>query len=144
MEEQFDTRTLIFSGHGIIGRLFTLNPWVIAVGDAAVKLDPFGSSGTVTALDSGRRSALAIDGILQGNPTEIDRYSRRSAGLFGSLFDSVEAATRSRVRDGRVASGRDAWKKLLSLVRPHLQRTHARLPPPFSSGRLSLTCTRLY
>jgi flavin-dependent dehydrogenase len=53
----------------------------IAVGDAAVKLDPLGSSGTVTALDSGRRAALAISGALQGKQAEIDRYGRWSEGL---------------------------------------------------------------
>lgn len=64
--------------------------WV-AAGDAAVKLDPIGSSGTYTALDSGRRAALAVAQSLQGNPAAIDQYSHWTSGL-------LKAFTRQRAR----------------------------------------------
>jgi len=53
----------------------------IAVGDAAAKLDPLGSSGTATALDSAQRAANAIADALQGHTASLDDYSRWSAGL---------------------------------------------------------------
>jgi len=53
----------------------------IAAGDAAGKLDPLGSSGTATALDSGQRAAHAIAEALRGNTASLDNYSRWSAGL---------------------------------------------------------------
>jgi flavin-dependent dehydrogenase len=64
-------------------------PYWIAVGDAAVKLDPLGSSGTATALDSGLRAAHAVADALLGNGTDLDRYGRWSTGL-------VEEFTRQR------------------------------------------------
>jgi flavin-dependent dehydrogenase len=53
-----------------------------AVGDAAVKLDPIASSGTITALDSGRRAGRAIADALQGKNTRLERYGSWSTGLF--------------------------------------------------------------
>jgi len=64
-------------------------PRWIAVGDAAMKLDPLGSSGTVTALDSGQRAAHAIAHALQGNSVGLDRYGHWANGL-------VEEFTRQR------------------------------------------------
>jgi flavin-dependent dehydrogenase len=64
-------------------------PHWIAVGDAVVKLDPLGSSGTATALDSGLRAAHAVADALLGSGTDLDRYGRWSTGL-------VEEFTRQR------------------------------------------------
>ena len=56
--------------------------WV-AVGDAAMRLDPLGSSGTTIALDSGRRAGLAIDEAMQAHePVRLKRYARWSTCLF--------------------------------------------------------------
>jgi flavin-dependent dehydrogenase len=53
----------------------------IAVGDAAVKLDPLGSSGLATALDSGRRAGQAVADALLDNITSLENYVCWSAGL---------------------------------------------------------------
>jgi len=53
----------------------------IAVGDAAAKLDPLGSSGTATALDSGQRAARAVADALQGNSAALNLYGRWTTGL---------------------------------------------------------------
>jgi flavin-dependent dehydrogenase len=54
--------------------------WV-AVGDAAAKLDPLGSSGIATALDSAQRAAHAVADAFQGDTASLDKYSHWSAGL---------------------------------------------------------------
>jgi flavin-dependent dehydrogenase len=53
----------------------------IAAGDAAAKLDPLGSSGTMTALDSGRRAAYAIAAALRGDSAGLELYSKWYIGL---------------------------------------------------------------
>lgn len=67
----------------------TGNRW-IAVGDATAKLDPLGSSGVLTALDSGRRGALAVSEALHGSSNGIDRYGLWSAGLLREFFRQRE------------------------------------------------------
>jgi flavin-dependent dehydrogenase len=52
----------------------TGNAWT-AVGDAAIKLDPLGSSGLMMALDSGRRAANAIADNFAGDGRGLVRYS---------------------------------------------------------------------
>lgn len=64
-------------------------PRWIAIGDAAAKLDPLGSSGTTTGIDSGQRAAHAVADALQSNTAALDRYVRWSTGL-------VEEFTRQR------------------------------------------------
>ena len=59
-------------------------PRWIAVGDAAAKLDPLGSAGTATALDSGQRTANAI--------RALDRAAR---GIKVSPNLTVESLRRS-------------------------------------------------
>jgi len=54
----------------------------IAVGDAAVKLDPIGSSGVSTALASGQRAAQAVADALHGNMAALGRYSHWISNLF--------------------------------------------------------------
>jgi hypothetical protein len=61
----------------------------LAVGDAAVKLDPLGSSGSIIALDSGQRAAGAVADALNGNAAGIEKYQLWSDGL-------VEAFVRQR------------------------------------------------
>jgi flavin-dependent dehydrogenase len=56
------------------------NCW-IAIGDAAAKLDPLGSCGTMTALDSGRRAAIAIADQLRGDASGMGAYASWSGGL---------------------------------------------------------------
>jgi flavin-dependent dehydrogenase len=56
-------------------------PQWIAIGDAAAKLDPLGSSGTATALDSGRRAAEAIAAILDGHPEHLAVYDHWNHSL---------------------------------------------------------------
>ena len=53
-----------------------------AIGDSTVKLDPLGSSGILTAIDSGRRVALAVSGALSEDFVAMDRYVDWSTGLF--------------------------------------------------------------
>jgi flavin-dependent dehydrogenase len=62
--------------------------WIV-VGDAAARLDPLGSSGTMTALHSAQRAARAIMDSLKGNPVGVESYERWSSGL-------VEEFTRQR------------------------------------------------
>lgn len=56
------------------------NCW-IAIGDAAVKLDPLGSCGTMTALDSGRRAAIAIASQLWGDARSLGAYENWGQNL---------------------------------------------------------------
>jgi len=49
------------------------NGWC-AIGDAAVKMDPLGSCGTMTALDAGRRAAIAIANQLAGDAHSMGAY----------------------------------------------------------------------
>ena len=62
----------------------------IAVGDSAVKLDPLGSSGTLTALDSGYRAGMAISLALQGDLSSIDRYEFWSKSLLKDFIKQRE------------------------------------------------------
>jgi 2-polyprenyl-6-methoxyphenol hydroxylase-like FAD-dependent oxidoreductase len=48
----------------------------IAIGDAAAKLDPLGSGGTMTAMDGGRRAGRALMSALQGNTSGLQDYER--------------------------------------------------------------------
>jgi len=52
-----------------------------AVGDAAIRLDPIGSSGLCSALEGGRRAGAAIAAALQGKEAALDGYRRWAAGL---------------------------------------------------------------
>jgi flavin-dependent dehydrogenase len=54
----------------------------IAVGDAAVKLDPISSSGVSTALASGQRAAQAVADALHGSMAALDRYGHWVSNLF--------------------------------------------------------------
>ena len=74
-ERVFATTTGIMSLSNTQGRRW------IAVGDAAAKLDPLGSSGIMTALDAGRKAARAIHSSLNGNAVELPNYQKWSAGL---------------------------------------------------------------
>jgi flavin-dependent dehydrogenase len=53
-----------------------------AVGDAAAKLDPLGSSGTITAVDSGQRAGAAIADAIRGESAGLERYGLWSNSLF--------------------------------------------------------------
>jgi flavin-dependent dehydrogenase len=53
----------------------------IAVGDAAASLDPLGSSGTISALEGGRKAAAAAAKALTGGFDELEKYARWSNGL---------------------------------------------------------------
>jgi 2-polyprenyl-6-methoxyphenol hydroxylase-like FAD-dependent oxidoreductase len=52
-----------------------------AAGDAAIKLDPVASAGTVTALESGIRAAHVILDGLRGSETSVRTYDQWSSGL---------------------------------------------------------------
>lgn len=54
----------------------------ISIGDAAVLLDPFGSSGTVMAIESATRASAAIEAALRGDETELQFYEAWSQGMF--------------------------------------------------------------
>ena len=56
------------------------NCW-IANGDAAVRLDPLGSCGTMRALDSGRRAAIVVSTQLRGDANGIGAYEKWSENL---------------------------------------------------------------
>jgi flavin-dependent dehydrogenase len=59
--------------------------WV-AAGDAAIKLDPIGSSGTATALESGVLAARALLASQQGNDAAAERYDRWGNGLLAEFL----------------------------------------------------------
>jgi flavin-dependent dehydrogenase len=59
--------------------------WV-AAGDAAIKLDPVGSSGTATALESGVLGARALLASRQGNKAAAERYDRWGNGLLAEFL----------------------------------------------------------
>jgi flavin-dependent dehydrogenase len=72
--------------------------WIVA-GDSAGKLDPIGSSGTSTAIDSGLRGAQAVIDLLMGNNETAERY-----GLwFTSLINEF---TRQRTQHYEIAEAR--------------------------------------
>lgn len=82
----------------------------IAVGDAAMKLDPLSSSGIATALDSGRQAAQAVAEALQNSMTGFARYARWNNGLIKEF---------SRQRDNHYASelrvqGSSFWARRLN------------------------------
>jgi flavin-dependent dehydrogenase len=54
--------------------------WAVA-GDAAIKLDPIGSSGTATALESGVMAARALHCCQQDRHAAVERYDRWGNGL---------------------------------------------------------------
>lgn len=74
-EEIFATTTGVMSLSNVQG-----DRW-IAIGDAAVKLDPLGSAGVMTALDGGRRAARAIHSSLHGEDVALHNFQKWSTGL---------------------------------------------------------------
>jgi flavin-dependent dehydrogenase len=101
------------------------NRWIV-IGDAAAKLDPIGSSGTVTAIDSGRRAAAAIADALKGNRSGLEQYESSVAGLVSefqrqrSQHYSMEGANNSS----------DFWKRRVS--EPHVEEVRFRNNTIFS------------
>jgi flavin-dependent dehydrogenase len=73
-------------------------PRWIAAGDAAAKLDPLGSSGTCTAIASGRRAGLAVSEALRGNREPIEHYARWSDGLLKAFLVQREQHYRIEAR----------------------------------------------
>jgi flavin-dependent dehydrogenase len=71
----------------------------IAVGDAAAKLDPLGSSGIMTSLDGGRRAARAVNSALRGNTVELHNYQKWSSTL-------IQEFTRQRERQYSLEASR--------------------------------------
>jgi flavin-dependent dehydrogenase len=59
--------------------------WV-AAGDAAITLDPIGSSGTATALESGVLAARALLASQHGNHATAERYGRWGNGLLAEFL----------------------------------------------------------
>jgi flavin-dependent dehydrogenase len=94
----------------------------IAVGDAAASLDPLGSSGTATALDSGRRAAHAIADFLKGNNGALDRYS-----LWGTRLVKEFAMQRRQQYEGEARMrGHVFWReRLKSTARNHVASTYS-------------------
>ncbi|MBC8070119.1 MAG: tryptophan 7-halogenase, partial [Deltaproteobacteria bacterium] len=68
----------------------TFVPWV-AVGDAALGVDPLSSSGISRALRTGRTGALAMIGVLGGDRTALDGYEH---GLDTELREHLELRSR--------------------------------------------------
>lgn len=92
---------LVRTTHIGVGKLApTSGPRWIAAGDAAVKLDPLGSSGICTALESGVRAGIAVSQPPEGRQKGLGRYDRWSTGLFTEFVRqrmqhySIEAARR--------------------------------------------------
>lgn len=83
-QQSFGTATA--NSVNIISASTTLLPlkhgrfWV-AAGDSALKLDPLGSSGVITALESGRRAASAIMAAMHGEYGNLEKYARWSSQL---------------------------------------------------------------
>jgi flavin-dependent dehydrogenase len=61
-------------------------PRWVAAGDAALKLDPIGSSGTATALESGALAARALLAGEQGNTAAAESYDRWGNGLLAEFL----------------------------------------------------------
>ena len=57
-----------------------------AVGDAAIKLDPIGSSGTATGIESGMFAARALLASQQGNDAAAEKYHRWGDGLLAEFL----------------------------------------------------------
>jgi flavin-dependent dehydrogenase len=57
----------------------------IAIGDAALKLDPLGSGGAMTALNGGQRAARAVAECLKGSSSEIRHYEQWTTRLFNEF-----------------------------------------------------------
>jgi len=57
----------------------------ISIGDAAMVLDPLGSSGTVTAIESALHASLAIGSVISGDRTGMANYERWSRSLFSEF-----------------------------------------------------------
>ena len=91
----------------------------IAIGDAAAKLDPLGSSGTVTAIDSGRRAAMAIKGALNGNRSALEEYERWGSRLV-SEFQRQRSQHYLMERANRSSS---FWKRRVS--ERHVEEIHS-------------------
>ena len=58
----------------------------MAAGDAAIKLDPIGSSGTTTALESGIFSASALLASQEGNHAAAEKYDHWGNGLLAEFL----------------------------------------------------------
>jgi flavin-dependent dehydrogenase len=61
---------------GLMSLSKVIGPRWIAIGDAAAKLDPLGSGGTMTAMDGGRRAACAIINSMRGGNSELKNYEQ--------------------------------------------------------------------
>ncbi|MEM8964348.1 MAG: tryptophan 7-halogenase [Acidobacteriota bacterium] len=59
----------------------------VAVGDAAISLDPLSSQGLFNALFTGLRGAEAVDAALAGRPQSIEAYKRRLASIYTAFLD---------------------------------------------------------
>ena len=82
LSDELSMMEMIFAtATGAISLSKTQNHRWIAVGDAAAKLDPLGSSGIMTALDGGRRAARSIHCSLQGDAAELQQYQKWSGSL---------------------------------------------------------------
>jgi 2-polyprenyl-6-methoxyphenol hydroxylase-like FAD-dependent oxidoreductase len=85
-------------------------PRWVAVGDSAVRLDPIGSSGTATALNSGQRVANAVSSALRGDLAGLDQYERWSSGL---LEEFVKQREQHYATEGVRRYG-DFWSRRLN------------------------------
>ncbi|HEX7653273.1 MAG TPA: hypothetical protein VF607_07185, partial [Verrucomicrobiae bacterium] len=87
-------------------------PGWIAAGDAAIKLDPVGSSGVATALAAGRRAAHAAAGVLSGRTEDLEPY-RAWITRFAETF-AAQRRKHYELEAGRRPSG--FWSRRLQPV----------------------------
>jgi flavin-dependent dehydrogenase len=78
-----------------------MGPDWIAVGDAAIALDPLSSQGILTALYTGMSGGRALDASMSGDPTPMQEHVSRIASI-GARYEGARAefyALESRWRD---------------------------------------------
>lgn len=85
--------------------------WCIA-GDSAMQLDPIGSSGTITAIDSAMRAARAASEAMQGDRSSLNHYGTWCHSLFQAFV---------RERGNRYANQSRRWPRGFWSRRTELQ-----------------------
>ena len=63
----------------------------LAVGDAALSLDPLSSQGILTALYTGLRGAQALDGVLSGDGGLLRAYAARLEAVYAAYRRNLAA-----------------------------------------------------
>jgi flavin-dependent dehydrogenase len=108
-----------------------VGPDWIAVGDAAIALDPLSSQGILTALYTGMSGGRALDAAMTGDPSPMQEHVSRIASI-GAQYEGARAefyALESRWRDEPFWARRRPGSLLpVSAPNAHTAGTGGRLP----------------